>query len=214
MNWDGNFQAALAAPARSADSSLSFVYHYNYSHSEGMAFAEAATAAEPLGTKRGRGSNPDNKAKKRLSSHQLDRLEESFQEGIKLDPERKMKLSRELGIEPRQVAVWFQNRRARWKTKQMELLYDELRQEFNITCKEKLRLQEEALKLKAILRDRAVAGKKQLLVRLSGEDTVGSSSMLPASKDGLYDCRDTDASIGLYGSDDYNATTHPYLSSV
>ncbi|KAI4341324.1 hypothetical protein MLD38_026058 [Melastoma candidum] len=207
MNWDGNFQAALAAPARSAESSLGFVYHYNYSHSD-------ATAAELPGTKRGRGSNPDNKTKTRLSSHQLEMLEESFQEGIKLDPERKMKLTRELGLEPRQVAVWFQNRRARWKTKQMELLYAELMQEFDITCKEKSRLQEEALKLKTILRDRAGGGRKQLLIGLSGEDTVGSSSMLPMSEDGLFERQDTDATIGLYGSDDYNATVHPYLSSV
>ncbi|KAF2289802.1 hypothetical protein GH714_038689 [Hevea brasiliensis] len=70
--------------------------------------------------------------KKRLTSDQLDSLERSFQEEIKLDPDRKMKLSRELGLQPRQIAVWFQNRRARWKAKQLERLYDALKQEFDV----------------------------------------------------------------------------------
>lgn len=81
--------------------------------------------------------------KKRLTSDQLDSLERSFQEEIKLDPDRKMKLSRDLGLQPRQIAVWFQNRRARWKAKQLERLYDALKQEFDVMFKEKQKLQEE-----------------------------------------------------------------------
>lgn len=81
--------------------------------------------------------------KKRLTSEQLDSLERSFQEEIKLDPDRKMKLSRELGLQPRQIAVWFQNRRARWKAKQLENLYDALKQEYDAISEEKQKLQEE-----------------------------------------------------------------------
>ena len=81
--------------------------------------------------------------KKRLSTDQLDSLEKSFQEEIKLDPDRKMKLSRELGLQPRQIAVWFQNRRARWKAKQLERLYDSLKQELDVMSKEKQKLQDE-----------------------------------------------------------------------
>lgn len=83
--------------------------------------------------------------KKRLTSDQLDSLERSFQEEIKLDPDRKMKLSRELGLQPRQIAVWFQNRRARWKAKQLERLYDALKQEYDVVSKEKQKLQEEVI---------------------------------------------------------------------
>ncbi|TYK25204.1 homeobox-leucine zipper protein ATHB-22-like isoform X1 [Cucumis melo var. makuwa] len=81
--------------------------------------------------------------KKRLSSEQLESLERSFQEEIKLDPDRKQKLSKELGLQPRQIAVWFQNRRARWKAKQLEHLYDTLKQEFDAISREKHKLQEE-----------------------------------------------------------------------
>lgn len=81
--------------------------------------------------------------KKRLSSEQLEALENSFQEEIKLDPDRKMKLAHELGLQPRQVAVWFQNRRARWKAKQLERLYDTLKQEFDAVFREKQKLQDE-----------------------------------------------------------------------
>lgn len=81
--------------------------------------------------------------KKRLTSEQLESLESSFQKEIKLDPDRKMKLSKELGLHPRQIAVWFQNRRARWKTKQLEHLYDSLKHEFDVVFKEKQKLQDE-----------------------------------------------------------------------
>lgn len=85
--------------------------------------------------------------KKRLTNEQLESLERSFQEEIKLEPDRKLKLARELGLQPRQIAVWFQNRRARWKAKELERLYDVLKQEYDIMSKEKQKLQEEVSKI-------------------------------------------------------------------
>ncbi|KAG4130790.1 hypothetical protein ERO13_D09G167300v2 [Gossypium hirsutum] len=46
--------------------------------------------------------------KRRLSMHQVKALEKNFDVGNKLEPERKVKLAEELGLQPRQVAIWFQ----------------------------------------------------------------------------------------------------------
>ncbi|KQJ98272.1 homeobox-leucine zipper protein HOX5 [Brachypodium distachyon] len=65
--------------------------------------------------------------KRRLTAEQVQMLERSFGEENKLEPERKTELARRLGMAPRQVAVWFQNRRARWKNKQLEQDFDRLK---------------------------------------------------------------------------------------
>lgn len=65
--------------------------------------------------------------KKRLRIDQVQALEKIFEADNKLDPERKIKLAQELGLQPRQVAIWFQNRRARRKTKQLERDYHTLK---------------------------------------------------------------------------------------
>lgn len=64
--------------------------------------------------------------KRRLTASQVQSLEKSFDVENKLEPERKVQLAKDLGLQPRQVAIWFQNRRARWKTKQLEKDYDAL----------------------------------------------------------------------------------------
>lgn len=69
--------------------------------------------------------------KRRLNVDQVKALEKNFEMENKLEPERKVKLAQELGLQPRQVAVWFQNRRARWKTKQLERDYGVLKANFD-----------------------------------------------------------------------------------
>lgn len=67
--------------------------------------------------------------KRRLSSEQVRTLERNFELGKKLEPERKMELAAALGLHPRQVSIWFQNRRARWKTKRLEKDHEELKRQ-------------------------------------------------------------------------------------
>ncbi|KAL6660048.1 hypothetical protein ACP70R_002170 [Stipagrostis hirtigluma subsp. patula] len=69
--------------------------------------------------------------KRRLNVEQVRTLEKNFELGNKLEPERKIQLARALGLQPRQVAIWFQNRRARWKTKQLEKDYDALKRQLD-----------------------------------------------------------------------------------
>lgn len=64
-------------------------------------------------------------------------LELHFQSEHKLDSERKDRLASHLGLDPRQVAVWFQNRRARWKSKKLEEEYLRLKTEHDCTLSEK-----------------------------------------------------------------------------
>uniref|UniRef100_A0A0D3BDK5 Homeobox domain-containing protein n=1 Tax=Brassica oleracea var. oleracea TaxID=109376 RepID=A0A0D3BDK5_BRAOL len=63
---------------------------------------------------------------------QVRALEKIFELGNKLEPERKMQLGKALGLQPRQIANWFQNRKARLKTKQLERDYDTLKKQFDV----------------------------------------------------------------------------------
>ncbi|KAL5981023.1 Homeobox-leucine zipper protein ATHB-13 [Asimina triloba] len=94
--------------------------------------------------------------KRRLNMEQVKTLEKNFEIGNKLEPERKMQLARALGLQPRQIAIWFQNRRARWKTKQLEKDYDVLKRQFEAVKadndslqSQNKKLQEEILSLKS-----------------------------------------------------------------
>ncbi|CAM8919295.1 unnamed protein product [Rhodiola kirilowii] len=77
------------------------------------------------------GSLAGDQKKRRLNMEQVKTLEKSFEMGNKLEPERKVQLASALGLQPRQIAIWFQNRRARWKTKQLEKDYDDLKRQFD-----------------------------------------------------------------------------------
>lgn len=91
--------------------------------------------------------------KRKLSEEQVKLLEESFGSEHKLESERKDRLAAELGLDPRQVAVWFQNRRARWKSKKLEEEYSKLKSDLDTAVVNKCRLETELLKLKEQLHE-------------------------------------------------------------
>ncbi|XP_006652595.2 homeobox-leucine zipper protein HOX22-like [Oryza brachyantha] len=70
--------------------------------------------------------------KRRFTDEQIRSLESMFHaHHAKLEPREKAELARELGLQPRQVAIWFQNKRARWRSKQLEHDYSALRAKYD-----------------------------------------------------------------------------------
>ncbi|XP_059624061.1 homeobox-leucine zipper protein HAT22-like [Cornus florida] len=94
------------------------------------------------------GMNP--RKKLRLTKDQSALLEESFKLHSTLNPKQKQDLARELNLRPRQVEVWFQNRRARTKLKQTEVDCEFLKKCCETLTDENRRLQKELQELKAI----------------------------------------------------------------
>ncbi|EPS74326.1 hypothetical protein M569_00429, partial [Genlisea aurea] len=190
MDWNAGLRVPFL-PRQ--ESSFSFLYNCNYDQfpvlemkQQSMVTAGQQGILPALMDKSGGGMNyGHDPKKKRLSNEQLELLENSFQEEIKLDPDRKLKLAKELGLQPRQIAIWFQNRRARWKGKQLERLYDALKQEYDNVSRDKQKLQQEVLALRAILKDQVA--KKQVSIGYTdqvsgGEETVESTSFPSSEK--------------------------------
>ncbi|CAN1333765.1 Homeobox-leucine zipper protein HAT4 [Linum perenne] len=88
--------------------------------------------------------------KLRLSKDQSAVLEESFKEHSTLNPKQKQALAKQLGLRPRQVEVWFQNRRARTKLKQTEVDCEFLKRCCENLTDENRRLQKEVQELRAL----------------------------------------------------------------
>ncbi|XP_008809454.1 homeobox-leucine zipper protein HAT4-like [Phoenix dactylifera] len=88
--------------------------------------------------------------KLRLSKEQSAVLEECFKEHNTLNPKQKIALAKQLNLRPRQVEVWFQNRRARTKLKQTEVDCEYLKRWCERLTEENRRLQKEVAELRAL----------------------------------------------------------------
>lgn len=115
-----------------------------------MKISAAVAAAGPKQRRRSRkrkegGAGILCRKKRHLTNEQTRLLEMSFGHEQKLASARKDRLAAELGLDPRQVAVWFQNRRARWKSKQLEGEYSRLKASRDIIMLEKCRLEAEVI---------------------------------------------------------------------
>ncbi|PWA87788.1 HD-ZIP protein [Artemisia annua] len=94
--------------------------------------------------------NGMSRKKLRLSKVQSAYLEESFKEHNTLNPKQKIALAERLNLRPRQVEVWFQNRRARTKLKQTEVDYEYLKRCCETLTDENRRLYKELQELRAL----------------------------------------------------------------
>ncbi|GJN29702.1 hypothetical protein PR202_gb17953 [Eleusine coracana subsp. coracana] len=88
--------------------------------------------------------------KLRLSKDQAAVLEECFKTHHTLTPKQKVALANSLGLRPRQVEVWFQNRRARTKLKQTEVDCEYLKRWCEQLAEENRRLGKEVAELRAL----------------------------------------------------------------
>ncbi|BAT83420.1 hypothetical protein VIGAN_04056200 [Vigna angularis var. angularis] len=119
----------------------------------------AALVASGERTSCSRGSDDDDggggdceggRKKLRLTKEQSMVLEETFKEHNTLNPKRKQALAEELNLKPRQVEVWFQNRRARTKLKQTEVDCEYLKRCCENLTEDNRRLQKEVQELRAL----------------------------------------------------------------
>ncbi|XP_051143774.1 homeobox-leucine zipper protein HOX11-like [Andrographis paniculata] len=88
--------------------------------------------------------------KLRLSKEQSAFLEESFKQHNTLNPKQKLALAKQLNLRPRQVEVWFQNRRARTKLKQTEVDCEYLKKCCETLTEDNKRLHKELQELRAL----------------------------------------------------------------
>nr|WGS99081.1 HD-Zip16 protein [Salvia miltiorrhiza] len=98
---------------------------------------------------------------RRFSEDQIKSLESIFEQESKLEPKKKLEIARDLSLHPRQVAIWFQNKRARWKSKRIEQefihlksTYDALSISFDALKREKHSLQMQLQELNDRLKNR------------------------------------------------------------
>ncbi|GAB4826128.1 hypothetical protein Ancab_008998 [Ancistrocladus abbreviatus] len=156
---------------------------------------------------------------RRFSDEQVRSLEQIFESETKLDPRKKVQVARELGLQPRQVAIWFQNKRARWKSKEIEknyralkANYDSLKARFDTTKKEKesLLVQLQELRDRVEKTREGSSGSKEFAVKglemgRKNRDAAGGFAAQPSILEEEFEHQ------GLIHSDDDKSANIAYL---
>ncbi|CAK7345580.1 unnamed protein product [Dovyalis caffra] len=114
--------------------------------------------------------------KLRLTKEQSNLLEERFKRHSTLNPAQKHSLADQLNLKPRQIEVWFQNRRARTKLKQTEVDCEYLKKCCESLSKENRRLKRELQEL----RSEKIGRSSSLHPRLGKDATI---SMCPSCEE-------------------------------
>ncbi|KAG6396540.1 hypothetical protein SASPL_142691 [Salvia splendens] len=121
--------------------------------------------------------------KRRLTAEQVQFLEKSFAVENKLEPDRKTELAKKIGLQPRQVAIWFQNRRARSKTKVLEReygslksSYDKLKSDYDSLSSDNEKLRNEICLLSAKLVEKGNDGSTPVDVAPCKQEDASSNS--------------------------------------
>ncbi|CAN1307078.1 Homeobox-leucine zipper protein HAT14 [Linum perenne] len=145
---EGDDGASLSSPNSAATSSFRMEFGiggfgFPSSNKRDLEEGERANASED-------DENGSGRKKLRLSKDQSAFLEESFKEHNTLNPKQKLALAKQLNLRPRQVEVWFQNRRARTKLKQTEVDCEYLKRCCETLTEENRRLQKELQELRAL----------------------------------------------------------------
>nr|CAB3499788.1 unnamed protein product [Digitaria exilis] len=149
--------------------------------------------------------------KRRLAADQVRALERSFEVDNKLDPERKARIARDLSLHPRQVAVWFQNRRARWKTKQIERDFSALRARHDALRAECDALRRDKDALAAEIRELREKVENQMGVKLeSGEEMLPVAAGTAAAAAAVYKDGSTDSDSSAV----FNEEASPYSGAA
>ncbi|KAL6330189.1 hypothetical protein AAG906_040110 [Vitis piasezkii] len=126
-------------------------------------------------------------AKKRLTQDQLHLLETSFITNPKLEGESKQELASKLGLPPKQVAIWYQNKRARCKTEVIEHDYKATQLQLQNVLAHNQRLQSEAHHL-LFLASNPSAASASASTSAPSFSVPGSSSLnSPASMNSIWE---------------------------
>lgn len=124
--------------------------------------------------------------KRKLTNEQARQLEASFEADKKLEAEKKQRLATQLGLQPRQVAVWFQNRRARSKTKQLEIDFIALKNEYDRVLAQRRTLQAEIARLATLLQAKNSEGKINSCSQDSSSSTNSNNGDLVSESTTLH----------------------------